>query len=290
MTCLKCIACAGWCQCVPRQHPLRVPALAIGSAAQALFYSGATPETAEWKCQPAVGRSFPAKAGTAWEAALWWPPAEALAKALWPEWAAQHCRRGRHPDAPALALLNLAQICLFAAATCDAALLGHTPMLMAWGQEGGSWAAWGGWLAAAYAWENVAEWVWHRVMHFPWLYRNVHHLHHFNKSPEPFDDMLIHPVEAVGYYIILYSPAFLFPMHVSVFLAYMAIMGVTGVLDHCGAVLGLPLSLYDTRHHDHHHELVDVNFGFPSAAIDVLCGTFHGECCGRRILAKRHVY
>ena len=35
-------------------------------------------------------------------------------------------------------------------------------------------------------------------------------MHHYYKSPQPFDDMYIHPLEALGYYLILYSPAFVF--------------------------------------------------------------------------------
>jgi len=215
-----------------------------------------------------------------WDLLLWWPPTEALAAAAWPRWAAPRRRPGRHPDAPVLAATNLAMICCFAAATTDLSADGRSSLVLGWAEAGGS-VGFVAWLAVAYAWENVLEWAWHRSMHTPWLYRAMHHLHHYNKSPEPFDDMLIHPLEAAGYYCILYSPAFLFPMHPSCFVAYMAVMGVTGVLDHCGASLALPLDVYDSRHHDAHHELVDVNFGFPSSAVDVLCGTFRGHCCGR---------
>ena len=59
-------------------------------------------------------------------------------------------------------------------------------------------------------------------------------MHHYYKSPQPFDDMYIHPLEAAGYYCILYSPAFIFRMHWIGFAVYMAIMGTCGVLDHCG--------------------------------------------------------
>lgn len=63
-------------------------------------------------------------------------------------------------------------------------------------------------------------------------------MHHYYKSPQPFDDMYIHPLEAAGYYCILYSPAFVFRLHWIGFAIYMAIMGTCGVLDHCGIQVG----------------------------------------------------
>ena len=33
----------------------------------------------------------------------------------------------------------------------------------------------------------------------------LHRHHHFYKSPQPFDDLCIHPLEAFGYYVILYG-------------------------------------------------------------------------------------
>lgn len=51
---------------------------------------------------------------------------------------------------------------------------------------------------------------------------------------EPFDDLYVHPLEVAGYYLILYSPPFLFTMHPASFLFYMIIMGVCGVTDHSG--------------------------------------------------------
>lgn len=46
--------------------------------------------------------------------------------------------------------------------------------------------------------------------------------------------MYIHPLEAIGYYCILYSPIFVYRNHLFSFLAYMGIAGILGVLDHSG--------------------------------------------------------
>ena len=51
---------------------------------------------------------------------------------------------------------------------------------------------------------------------------------------QPFDDMYAHPFENTAYYFILFSPAFLFPIHVVAYALYISLMGVPGVLDHSG--------------------------------------------------------
>ena len=85
-------------------------------------------------------------------------------------------------------------------------------------------------LTLAVVYQSVLEYYWHLMMHLPWFYRTFHKIHHTLKSPEVWDDLYIHPVEACGYYMILYSPAFVIPMNIISFLVYMAIMGVAGVM------------------------------------------------------------
>lgn len=57
---------------------------------------------------------------------------------------------------------------------------------------------------------------------------------------------MIHPLEAFGYYLQLYSPPFIIPMPVSSFAVYMIVCGLCGVLDHSGVALSVP-GLYDTK-------------------------------------------
>lgn len=66
------------------------------------------------------------------------------------------------------------------------------------------------------------------------MYRTFHKYHHYNKSPEPFDDMLIHPAEAFGYYCIMYCPPLVVDVHLYTFVAYMVVLGICGVMDHSG--------------------------------------------------------
>eukprot|EP01138_Halocafeteria_seosinensis_P010069 gb/GECG01010282.1/.p1 GENE.gb/GECG01010282.1/~~gb/GECG01010282.1/.p1 ORF type:complete len:291 (+),score=18.06 gb/GECG01010282.1/:1-873(+) len=133
--------------------------------------------------------------------------------------------------------------------------------------------------------ESVVEYYWHVMMHTRPCYRRFHKFHHYYTSPAPFDDLFIHPLESFGYQCILWSPPFLYSQHYSVFVLYMAIMGVTGILDHCGIHFEIP-NIYNTKDHDIHHEYFNVNFGFPTIYLDVIHGTYLGHYCGRDFVPK----
>ena len=124
--------------------------------------------------------------------------------------------------------------------------------------------------------ESLAEYYWHRLMHIKFFFKIFHKYHHYYRSPEPFDDLYIHPVEATGYYCILFGPPFLFACHLYSFLTYMCIMGVLGILDHSGIRISIPF-LYSTVDHDLHHSQVNVNYGFPFPIMDYLHQTYASQ-------------
>ena len=187
---------------------------------------------------------------------------------------------GRHPSHARFATCNLVVSSLFAGATCEAYLencdgksfgLGST--LVQSSEVAGLAKVLVGTLLAV-TWQSVLEYYWHRAMHLPRVYRLLHKFHHHYKSPQPWDDLFIHPAESFGYCLILYSPAFCVPsLPVQAFLLYMTIMGACGVLDHCGVKMRWPFGAYDTQFHDVHHRSFDANFAFPFPTMDRLHGT-----------------
>jgi sterol desaturase/sphingolipid hydroxylase (fatty acid hydroxylase superfamily) len=115
-------------------------------------------------------------------------------------------------------------------------------------------------------------------MHLPYLYAKLHRHHHTYKSPQVFDDLMIHPLEAFGYYVLLFSPSLVVSQHYAGMLIYMSLCGLFGVLDHSGIALRLG-PFYDTRAHDVHHRCgfgpaVYKNLAFPFTVMDVLHHTF----------------
>ena len=140
----------------------------------------------------------------------------------------------------------------------------------------------------AVIYESVVEYYWHRLMHWPFFYKHMHKFHHSYKSPEPWDDMYIHPLEAFGYYCILYGPPFLFPIHSYAFVGYMIVMGLCGVFDHSGIKIECP-GIYNTVDHDNHHLKFEVNYSFPFPFMDVLHGTYEGTLWGKSFTVRNRV-
>ncbi|CAM9327612.1 unnamed protein product, partial [Hapterophycus canaliculatus] len=64
-------------------------------------------------------------------------------------------------------------------------------------------------LVLSLIWHSVLEYYWHRFLHLRPVYRRLHKYHHYYKSPEPFDDLMMHPCEALGYFTFLHAPPFL---------------------------------------------------------------------------------
>mmetsp|Transcript_4795 Transcript_4795/g.30408 ORF Transcript_4795/g.30408 Transcript_4795/m.30408 type:complete len:270 (+) Transcript_4795:2589-3398(+) len=199
-----------------------------------------------------------------------------------------HSSTRMHPKQPAIATVNLVVSAFVAGCVAEATARERSAIVVPWQHaqqhRASSWLMWilaGLWdtlhwwpLVKAVAWQALLEYYWHRLMHLPWFYRRFHKLHHYQKDPGPFDDLLIHPAEAFGYFCILYSPAFVLgPMPLGSFLAYMGIMGVLGVLDHSGVEFAIPF-LYDTRDHAMHHALYNVNYAFPFIWMDSIHGTY----------------
>jgi sterol desaturase/sphingolipid hydroxylase (fatty acid hydroxylase superfamily) len=241
--------------------------LAGNSLLQKMYYTRRKAESADWKNQPARDEWV----GEPVASSVWWP------------WRSADARPGRHPYHFAIASFNTLMVACVAGYVAETTMRGTNKLFLSF-PEGMSPASIALDLLRTFVlsvlFESVVEYYWHRAMHSPLLYARMHKLHHYYKSPAPFDDMMIHPLEAFGYYCILYGPAFVIPQHASSFLLYMGLMGVTGITDHSGIQMRLPW-IYDTKDHDVHHELFNVNFGFPFIALDLLHGTYRGEFAGK---------
>jgi len=185
--------------------------------------------------------------------------------------------RSNAPYRRTLVLVNITVGSSFAGGVTECAMRGWTPMRFGPMEDSIAWSAM--LIVAAYIYENIMEYYWHRSMHLPVMYRLFHKIHHFHKRPEPFDDLYVHPIEVAGYYCILYSPAFIFPFHAYSYFTYMVIMGLTGVLDHSGVPVHIP-GIYNSDDHATHHVKFNVNYAFPHPFMDILHGTFDGEFLG----------
>ena len=185
--------------------------------------------------------------------------------------------RATHPRHRAYASWNLLASALFAFAVGESVARRRSSIYSrddsrAWCESSEFLDALFGFLAAT-CWQSALEYYWHRAMHARRFYERFHKIHHFYVSPCVWCDLCIHPAEAFGYYCVLYSPAWAFPIRDGGFVAYLALMGVCGVLDHCGIAVKSFGSVYDTSFHDTHHRTFVFNYAFPFDIMDRARGT-----------------
>lgn len=224
------------------------------SVLQLLFYTWRGKDKAAWKVQPGKGNT-----GVFWGHPL------------------LSAKHGRAPYHRAITSFNLLMASSFAGACSELAIRGSIMGLRSsirfTNASVGQFCVE---LCAAILWESVLEYYWHRLMHVPLFYSRFHKLHHHYKSPEVWDDLYIHPLEAFGYYLILYSPTVIIPIHVVSFIGYMIIMGLCGVMDHSGIKMKIPY-IYNSVDHDLHHKYTKINYGFPFPFMDILMNTYYRE-------------
>lgn len=140
-------------------------------------------------------------------------------------------------------------------------------------------------------WHELHFNAYHRLLHWPPLFRWVHFRHHRNVNLGPWSGISMHPVEHVvdqsDCLIFLFIPSH--PVHVIFQLMF---HGLNGPATHVGYD-GIRLS--KTRRlevgdffHQVHHRYLDCNYGSPDTPWDRLFGSFHdGTEEGDRLVQAR---
>ena len=105
----------------------------------------------------------------------------------------------RAKDHALLTTLNLVTASCFALLVTELCVRGKSRMSFQSAEEYGGFTIIYD-LLIAVTFENISEYYWHRFLHSKLMYKRFHKYHHFVKSPEPWDDMYIHPIEAIASY------------------------------------------------------------------------------------------
>jgi sterol desaturase/sphingolipid hydroxylase (fatty acid hydroxylase superfamily) len=231
---------------------------------QYYYYYNKRSDPAQWKVAPENSESLK-------HSRSWWIPALSY-------WSS----KARGPFHALLASTNLLMSCIVGGFVTEMIMRGNSRVYWDYNDLSLPYIILG--FLIGHVYQGVLEYYWHVGLHWGPLYRTFHKIHHFYKHPEPFDDMYIHPLEAFGYYCILFSPPLVLPMHIHAYLAYMVINGLTGVLDHSGIRFRIP-NLYDTVDHDAHHSKFECNYAFPFPYLDILNGTYYGTM---KLLGKEY--
>ena len=127
-------------------------------------------------------------------------------------------------------------------------------------------------------WESFYFYWIHRMLHVPFLYRQVHALHHRNINVGPWSGLSMHPVEHI---IFLGSGLIHFivpasPVHI---LFHMQYLTLTAATTHCGfeglVVKDKNRLKLGTFHHQMHHRYFECNYGSLEVPWDKAFGSFH---------------
>ncbi len=125
---------------------------------------------------------------------------------------------------------------------------------------------------------ETAAFFLHAGGHIPWFYKNLHYVHHRYSAPTFWTISAMHPIEWIIHASYIVLPAFIFPMHIGLYMTVVAITFIAGYWDHCGIRLPFELPLHGSnRFHDDHHKYFHVNFGFTCSLYDKIFDTVRRE-------------
>lgn len=114
----------------------------------------------------------------------------------------------------------------------------------------------------------------HKTLHWPFLYRHVHKLHHQFKSVSPFGAYALHPLEFIFIMSGFQGFVFFFPLHFSSLALNLVYIGYHAILDHAGVDFDGWFSFSpSTMFHDDHHTHFHCNFGQSLVFWDWMFGT-----------------
>jgi sterol desaturase/sphingolipid hydroxylase (fatty acid hydroxylase superfamily) len=137
----------------------------------------------------------------------------------------------------------------------------------------------------------------HRLIHWPPLYRTVHHLHHQNVNPGPWSGLAMHPVEHLLYFsgVLLHWIVPSHPIHVIYHLQHLAFAPSQGHSGFDQVVVNGKITLNNDHYmHYLHHKYFEVNYGGDGVVpIDKWFGTYHDgspeaeAAMNRRVLGRK---
>ncbi len=127
-------------------------------------------------------------------------------------------------------------------------------------------------------WETFYFFSIHKLIHWPPLYKTVHHLHHRNTNVIPWSGFSMHPVEHLLFMgsILIH---FIVPVHPLLLIFHLQYYALTAASTHTG-YRGIRFGKnfvfpIGTFHHQLHHRFYECNYGGLEIPMDQWTGHFH---------------
>ncbi|MEO9781244.1 MAG: sterol desaturase family protein [Sedimentitalea sp.] len=141
-------------------------------------------------------------------------------------------------------------------------------------------------------WQSFHFYWIHRLIHFPWLFKRVHSLHHRNVNVGPWSGLAMHPVEGFLYFSGLLIH-FVLPSHPIHVIFHMFSLSLGALYSHAGfdklLVRGKATIKAGSFHHQLHHRFFECNYGSEEMPLDRWFGSFHDgtDAATKRIRARK---
>ncbi|WP_342076503.1 sterol desaturase family protein [Yoonia sp. SS1-5] len=141
-------------------------------------------------------------------------------------------------------------------------------------------------------WQSFHFYWIHRLIHMPWLFKNVHHLHHRNVNVGPWSGLAMHPIEHWFYYsgILIH---FVLPSHPVHVLFHLFALNLGAIISHAGfdklLIRDAEAIKAGSFHHQLHHRYFECNYGSEEIPLDRWFGSFHDgtQAATKRIRARK---
>jgi len=125
--------------------------------------------------------------------------------------------------------------------------------------------------------EDITHYWLHRALHWPWLYKNIHKIHHQFTSPFGLAAAYAHPAEVLILGFATFLGALIIRPHFSTFLCWVLYRQLDAVATHSGYDLPNVLNLLPfyggIATHDYHHKSFIWNYSSRFTFMDILFGT-----------------
>jgi sterol desaturase/sphingolipid hydroxylase (fatty acid hydroxylase superfamily) len=127
-------------------------------------------------------------------------------------------------------------------------------------------------------WQSFHFYWIHRLIHIPFLFKKVHHVHHRNTTTGPWSGLSMHPVELLLYFsgILIH---FILPSHPIHVIFHMFSLSLGALYSHAGfdklLIRDKEAIKAGSFHHQLHHRYFECNYGSEEMPLDRWFGSFH---------------